>query len=69
MSQEGVPVGRSARRPRGRIGAYALSFLLLLAAGATLAVEIPPSIPLIWTSIGCSAVAILAAVVGVVGRR
>lgn len=64
MSQE-------APRPRGRAGLYALAFLLMMAAGAVLLIEVRSfldSTRLLWVSTGLSAAALLVAIASVMLR-
>jgi hypothetical protein len=64
-------VSAEAPRPRGRAGLYALAFLLMIAAGAVLLIEVRgflASTRLLWVSIGLSAAAILVAIASVILR-
>jgi hypothetical protein len=65
MSNEPQPV---PRRPRGWVSLYAVAFLLLLGAGAAIAVSaagLLESTRLLWTSTALSGLAILVAIVSV----
>ena len=62
----------ASRRPRGWFSLYALSFLLMVAAGAVLllaARDFLRSLAPLWISAGLSSASILAAVAGVVLPR
>ena len=59
-------------RPRGSFVLYAVAFGLLVAAGALLgiaAVTFLDSLPVLWASVALSALAIVAAVAGIVVPR
>ncbi len=60
---EGRPAGARGRAPRGRAWVHAIAFLLLVASAyVQFRGNIESSLPMVWTSIGLSGLAIVVAV-------
>lgn len=72
MREEPGPGGPASGRPRGLLSLYVVAFLLMLGAGAVLALAVHSFLsdrwPL-WLSAGLSAAAIVIAVLGLVLPR
>lgn len=63
---------RSAARPRGWVSLYVVAFILMLGAGACLALAARGFLEdlwLLWLSAGLSAAAIVLAIAGIVAPR